>query len=169
MSPFYRPDADLKTDLRSFLDPTALTKSLPPNLRPTLAQILVPHHASLDLIPIPMLRDRAILLSVTKPDMCDLFELKLDIFHKGGLMVWGSQRHRGDNGLNEDWDCEGMEGREWAPWNRRCWEAAPWFLNKWAIAVDGDEGELGKQSRWWKTVREAREVHELGATVHAAV
>jgi hypothetical protein len=119
-----------------------------------------------------MLRDRAILLSVTKPDICDLFELKVDIFHKGGLMVWSSPEHRGDNGLSESWEDQSMEGRDWVPWNRRCWEAAPWFLSKWAIAVDGDEGELGKQSRWWKTVREAREAREaveLGLIVDGSV
>jgi hypothetical protein len=127
--------------------------------------MLVPHHVCLDVIPIPILRDRAILLSVTKPDACDLFDLKVDIFHKGGLMVWGSAGQRGDSGINESWSSESLEGRDYVPWNGKCWEAAPWFLNKWAMAVDGDEGELGKQSRWWKTVREAREAASGAVTV----
>lgn len=169
ISPFYRPDADLRTDPQSLFAPTDITKSLPPNLRPTLAQILVPHHVGLDLIPIPMLRDRAILLSVTKPDKVDLLDLKMDIFQRGGLMVWCSPAQRGDNILDDSWECEALEAKDWVPWNWRCWEAAPWFLRKWAIAVDGDEGELGRQSRWWKTVREAREakvVHESGFAVN---
>ena len=40
------------------------------------------------------------------------------------------------------------------PWDMRSWEAAPWFVKKWKILIDGEEGETRKQSSWWKRVRE---------------
>ncbi|KAM6476782.1 hypothetical protein HDV62DRAFT_374511 [Trichoderma sp. SZMC 28011] len=47
-----------------------MPSAMPANLRPTLSQLLIPHHASLDLIPLPLLRERAIMLSAAMPFGC---------------------------------------------------------------------------------------------------
>ncbi|KAI1302527.1 hypothetical protein F5Y03DRAFT_210891 [Xylaria venustula] len=120
MSPFYRP---------AIQDPTALVTtpshdSLPASLRPTPAQILIPHHASMDLIPLPRLRERAILMCAALPRHFSLWEMKIDIYARNALVV-----------QNRDTS----SGSAPQPWDMRCWEAAPWFLSKWKMVVDTDE------------------------------
>ncbi|KAI0965625.1 hypothetical protein F4678DRAFT_327708 [Xylaria arbuscula] len=120
MSPFYRP---------AIQDPTALVTapshdSLPASLRPTPAQILIPHHASIDLIPLPRLRERAILMCAALPRLFSLWEMKLDIYARNALVV-----------QNRDTS----SGSASQPWDMRCWQAAPWFLSKWKMVVDTDE------------------------------
>jgi hypothetical protein len=147
-SPFYRPDATPQDDpvklfnlycdsLPRSNDVESIT--IPTNLRPTLTQFLVPHHISFDLIPIPLLRDRAIMLSVAMPHAFSVAEIKLDIYQHGGLVVW-KQSDKGE--------CQ--------PWEMRSWEAAPWFLKKWSMAVDGDGGELSRQSSRWQSLRKSQ-------------
>ncbi|KAM0263137.1 hypothetical protein ACHAQJ_001290 [Trichoderma viride] len=152
ISPFYQPNATPQTDPKDLLASANLPTSskVPPNLYPTLAQLLIPHHACLDLIPLPLLRERAIMLSAAMPFSYDLTEFKRDIFRRGGLMVWSTDATRLDNTvINAKSGCL-------QPWDRECWEAAPWFLEKWSIAVDGQQGELGRQSSRWKKLREAQ-------------
>ncbi|CAJ2512595.1 Uu.00g007140.m01.CDS01 [Anthostomella pinea] len=119
MSPFYRPTISPQQD------PTALVASstsgaVPPHLRPTLAQIMIPHHASLDLIPLPALRESAIMLSAAMPHLFDLWEMKLDIYARSALVCW---RH--------------WAGVSCHPWDMASWEVAPWFLRKWRMVVNG--------------------------------
>ncbi|KAJ5895693.1 hypothetical protein N7495_007384 [Penicillium taxi] len=91
-SPFYRPDATPQDDPAMLL-PTALecatlpSSSVPVSLHPTLAQILIPHHASLDLIPSPHFRDSAIMVAAALPQFSNLWELKVDLYTRGGLML----------------------------------------------------------------------------------
>ncbi|KAI0202418.1 hypothetical protein F4808DRAFT_421558 [Astrocystis sublimbata] len=118
MSPFYRPKASL-TELAT----TSSHDSLPPCLRPTLAQILIPHHASLDLIPLPRLRERAILMCAALPHVFSLWELKLDIYTRNALV------------------CSTAGASVSEPWDMRSWQAAPWFVSKWRTVVDADEVE----------------------------
>lgn len=40
-----------------------------------------------------------------------------------------------------------------APWDHRSWEAKPWFLRKYWVLLGGEEGELVRQSEWWRGVR----------------
>jgi hypothetical protein len=85
-----------------------------------MAQILIPHHASLDLIPLPLLRERAIMMTFAMPDIFDLRDLKLDIYTRHALIC----RRDLENGV-----CH--------PWDSRSWEAKPWFMKKWSMAVEG--------------------------------
>lgn len=136
-SPFYRPASAAD-------DPTALLAAVsrpytPKFLQPTLSQILFPHHPIFDLIPIPAFRETAIMLASTSPSLLNSLELKQDIMC-GGLVCWGT-RH-GSN-----------HGGKGQPWDLRSWEAAPWFLKKWRLLVGGKDGDLWKQSMWWRNLR----------------
>ncbi|CAI6094281.1 unnamed protein product [Clonostachys chloroleuca] len=132
MSPFYRPTTPQD-------DPVALLASAishlavepPVYLRPTLAQVLIPHHASLDLIPLPNLRDRAIMLSAAMPTVFNIWELKVDIYERGGLGV--------SKGNGRGW-----RGNQ--PWQRESWVAAPWFLRKWSMFLEDDKEQLSAHS-----------------------
>ncbi|KAI0129804.1 hypothetical protein BJ170DRAFT_617656 [Xylariales sp. AK1849] len=125
MSPFYRPDATPQDDPNLLIlsvqcSATPASQHIPENLRPTLAQLLIPHHASLDLIPLPRFRDRAITLSAALPQFFSLRELKMDIYAHGALVLSGCSS-----------ECQ--------PWDWRSWKAAPWFLRKWSMAVDSQD------------------------------
>jgi hypothetical protein len=150
ISPFYQPS------LASTTDPTALLQqgaastasfkntSIPIHLRPTLAQVLIPHHASLDLIPLPFLRERAILLSAAMPDTFNSWELKFDIYGRGGLTIW----RRSQSGT------ERRSNTMYQPWDMKSWEAAPWFLKKWTMIIGDEESEFYKQSIGWQLIRD---------------
>ncbi|EEU37329.1 uncharacterized protein NECHADRAFT_37081 [Fusarium vanettenii 77-13-4] len=150
ISPFYQPS------LASTTDPTALLQqgaastasfkntSIPIHLRPTLAQVLIPHHASLDLIPIPFLRERAIMLSAAMPNTFNSWELKFDIYGRGGLTIW----RRNQSGT------ERRSNTTYQPWDMKSWEAAPWFLKKWTMIIGDEESEFYKQSIGWQLIRD---------------
>ncbi|OBT66988.1 hypothetical protein VE03_04180 [Pseudogymnoascus sp. 23342-1-I1] len=142
-SPFYRPVTPAD-DPKQLL--AAITRpSTPAHLRPTLAQVLYPHPAFMDLIPIPAFRARAITLAATKPQAFGLWDLKKDMVLEEGLVPWSST---GSSSQSTQ-----MRGRQGQPWDMRSWEAAPWFLRKWRMLVDGEEGELWNQSLWWQRAR----------------
>ncbi|KIA75562.1 hypothetical protein HK57_00665 [Aspergillus ustus] len=125
-SPFYR-QTNSSTDPQALLvDVTASVPFAPAHLRPTLPQILIPHHPLFDLVPIPRLRSRAIILSASVPHLVDMFELKADIV-EGGLLCLGS---RNDVALKPDGSGSGQ------PWEGGSWEIAPWFLSKWKLLLD---------------------------------
>ncbi|KAI0478347.1 hypothetical protein F4859DRAFT_54551 [Xylaria cf. heliscus] len=123
MSPFYRPMAERNGDLAALVAASS-HDSIPPSLRPTVAQILIPHHASLDLIPLPRLRERAILMCAALPHTFSLWDMKLDIYTRNALVCQGR-------------DTSG--GHISQPWDMRSWQAAPWFVSKWNMVVDADE------------------------------
>ncbi|KAJ2998558.1 hypothetical protein NUW58_g274 [Xylaria curta] len=123
MSPFYRPTARMDEDPAMLLAVSS-HESLPASLKPTLAQIFIPHHASLDLIPLPRLRDRAILMCAALPHTFSLWEMKLDIYTRNALVC--HSRSTSDGSISQ-------------PWDRRSWRAAPWFINKWKMVIDTDE------------------------------
>ncbi|KAF9889380.1 hypothetical protein FE257_007490 [Aspergillus nanangensis] len=66
----------------------------------------------LDLLPLPALRRRAIMLAATAPTLLDPVELKKDIVMQGGIICQGEQ-----------------------PWDMRSWVAAPWFKSKWRLLL----------------------------------
>ncbi|PNP78964.1 hypothetical protein FNYG_07829 [Fusarium nygamai] len=146
ISPFYQPN------LSSTLNHAALIQagstilstfnntSIPVHLRPTMAQILIPHHTSLDLIPIPFLRERAIMLSAAMPHVFNNWELKLDIYERGGLTIW---RLKGENVRDT-----------YPPWDMKSWEAAPWFLKKWCMLMGREYDKMNEQSIGWQVVRD---------------
>lgn len=113
-SPFYRSinPIDRPRDLVA----SALNPSFPLHLRPTMAQILIPHHASLDLIPIPLLRERVIMMSFAHPEEFSLLDFKQDIYGRRALFC----------------QCEGPDG-SYQPWDSRRWRMQLWFLKKWKL------------------------------------
>jgi hypothetical protein len=128
VSPFYRPVTS-RDDPKALLA-SASHPSIPTHLQPTLPQILYSHHPYLDLLPYPLLRARLIVLTNLMPHTFDQFDFKRDIYINGGLVCWKT------NGSAQ-------------PWDMRSWEAAPWFLRKWRMLVDGESGDIFKQSKWW--------------------
>lgn len=160
MSPFYRPEMTPRSDPATMStsnpgpgipDSQSLilgagNSRIPDHLAPTFIQMTIPHHASFDLIPIPLLRDRAILLSITMPHRFNIHELKLDIYERGGLTVW-------QQGFESYHHARGRSSCQ--PWEMSSWEAAPWFIEKWCMVVGGPDGDLSQQSLMWRAFRAA--------------
>ncbi|KAJ5130895.1 uncharacterized protein N7515_006934 [Penicillium bovifimosum] len=113
MSPFFK--SITAQDSPQALVASTFNTSVPIHLQPTMAQILVPHHASLDLIPLPLFRERAIMMAFAMPDIFDLWDLKLDIYERHALVC---RRYSAEG------TCQ--------PWDQKSWEAMPWFLQKWS-------------------------------------
>jgi hypothetical protein len=146
-SPFYNPTAATAPHdvaLAAMLAPSPPSSSLqlasvPQYLRPTLPQIMFPHHVCFDLLPLPMLRARLILLSVSAggadSSSTTMAEFKNDVYcGPDALVCWPGA----------------ASGQ---PWDPGCWEAAPWFLRKWKVFVGGEQGELWTNSLLWRQVR----------------
>ncbi|CCT69558.1 uncharacterized protein FFB20_05906 [Fusarium fujikuroi] len=159
ISPFYQPN------LSSTLNHAALIQagsnilstfdntSIPIHLRPTMAQILIPHHTSLDLIPIPFLRERAIMLSAAMPHVFNNWELKLDIYERGGLTIWRLKHEKGESVRDT-----------YPPWDMKSWEAAPWFMKKWCMLMGREYDKMRNQSVGWQIVRDlisSRDIQRL--------
>ncbi|TRX92216.1 hypothetical protein FHL15_006831 [Xylaria flabelliformis] len=112
-----------------------------PDLQPTPAQLAVPHHPSFDVIPWPKFRANICRALAHNPPLIDDGELCLD-FMNDGVRCWGS--NAGDS----------LAGRgQGAPWDSRSWEAAPWFLEKWEFLTDGRDGQMWRNSEWWRAMR----------------
>lgn len=120
----------------------SIFKTLKPDLRPTWEQITMKHCPFFDIIPFPTFRKNLIINQdkVSEEEIChDMME---------GLICWGGV------GISER-DREGSNGRTstGAPWDSRSWEARPWFLRKHWDLLGGEEGELVRQSEWWRIMR----------------
>ncbi|KAI0159803.1 hypothetical protein GGR57DRAFT_438116 [Xylariaceae sp. FL1272] len=126
-SPFYRPLASPHDDPQALIA-SASPANLPEPLKPTLAQILIPHHASFDLIPIPRLRERAILMCAALPHLFSIWEMKIDIYVQNALTC---QRRSTASGFVSQ------------PWDMHAWRASPWFLSKWKMIIDEDTMTAG--------------------------
>ncbi|RHZ43185.1 uncharacterized protein CDV56_100182 [Aspergillus thermomutatus] len=111
-SPFYRPYTAMSDD-PAFLLARVTHPAIPVHLRPTLPQILFPHHPLLDLLPLPALRAKAITFAATAPSLLDAVDFKLDIVERGGIV------------------CSSAPGMQ--PWDMRAWTIAPWFSRKWRL------------------------------------
>ncbi|KAI0905344.1 hypothetical protein F4823DRAFT_144219 [Ustulina deusta] len=123
------------------LQPRAL-QCMKPDLVPTPAQIAIPHHPSFDVIPWPDFRSNVCIALAQNPPSIDDDELCLDLMNDG-VRCWGSTT--GDS----------LQGRgKGAPWDQRSWEAAPWFLEKWAMFTGGRNGDMWKNSEWWRSMRD---------------
>ncbi|KAI0445130.1 hypothetical protein F4803DRAFT_204593 [Xylaria telfairii] len=134
------PLAAMEVDEDRALEPEALVCEKR-DLRPTPAQRAVPHHPSFDVIPWPEFREKICAALAHKPPLIDDGELCLD-FMNDGVRCWGSGA--GDS----------LAGRgQGAPWDSRSWEAAPWFLEKWAFLTDGRDGQMWRNSEWWWAMR----------------
>ncbi|KAJ4268523.1 hypothetical protein NW762_002586 [Fusarium torreyae] len=140
ISPFYRAYAD--TDPNRDAIVTSVqggSRALHFDLRPTRQQVLVEHHPFLDVIPFREIRDN-IITHMNDMDEDAFFHDSLN-----HLTCWGSVAgaHTG------------------SPWDGRSWEATEGFLQKWSHIVGGEEGELARNSRWWRSLRGERTVTEV--------
>ncbi|KAH8684882.1 hypothetical protein BGZ60DRAFT_175856 [Tricladium varicosporioides] len=134
-SPFYHPSNATMENMDSLV--MGYVGKVAPDLQPTPAQLIYPHHPWLDLVPFPMFRERALVFSSTNPPAFDLHDLKMDIFMNNGMFCW---RNAGKIGDGHAWD-------------RRSWEAEPWFLKKWWVLLGGEESDIWKQTRWWRGMK----------------
>ncbi|KAJ9497042.1 hypothetical protein H2202_007514 [Exophiala xenobiotica] len=160
MSPFYQPslslvltppagsasavqstnfDADFASDPQlAFLGP----------LRPCLAQVLFPHHACIDLLPLPRLRETAVMLNVRAAQQAEgaagstsrsrsgfdgVQELKKDVYVRQGVRFRGTGELTGDEYIMYD---ERRVRHCGHPWESGSWAIAPWFARKWKHLVD---------------------------------
>ncbi|KAF5026629.1 hypothetical protein F66182_1255 [Fusarium sp. NRRL 66182] len=140
VSPFYRANADAEPNTDAIIAAVQRgSRALHFDLRPTRQQILVEHHPFLDVIPFRDIRDN-IIKHMNVMDEDEFFHDSLN-----HLTCWGSVAgaHTG------------------SPWDCRSWEATDEFLQKWSHIVGGEEGELAKNSRWWKSLRGERVVIEI--------
>jgi hypothetical protein len=141
-SPFYRPDVACAADdaiVRSVQSTFACLKR---DLRPTKEQILIPHPGYIDALPWPDVRSRIIELIAHDPPLFDEDQFCMDM-ENDGLRCWGSVSVRpGAQTMGSG-----------APWDARSWEAKTWFLAKWSFVVGGEEGELSRNSLWWREMR----------------
>ncbi|KAK5073727.1 hypothetical protein LTS08_002175 [Lithohypha guttulata] len=91
----------------------SLAPSLPYALKPTQLQLTTPHHAYIDLIPSPSLRDRLIAIG---PANCNTFLMEVctiacEIEDNGQMTVWG------EDWLNEfSWEFSAAVLERWGGW-----------------------------------------------------
>jgi len=114
---------------------------LKPCLRPSTIQLVHPHHPYLDILPFPSFRTRVLQLLMVQPPPIDPDELCQDL-QSDGIVCWGSTARYGRDSVGPG-----------VPWDIRSWEIQPWFLKKWWLLIDGADGEMYQQTRWWCEVR----------------
>ncbi|KAL2379669.1 hypothetical protein RJZ90_005120 [Blastomyces dermatitidis] len=147
LSPFFWPSSGLDSD-----DDTAKTNTictvqrvfstLKPDLRPSIEQITVQHHPYIDILPFPTLRNNLI----THQEEIDKDEFFHDML--AGLVCWGS------GGIGKkDRQVSTKPISTGTPWDARSWEAKMWFLKKYWPLLGGEDGELVRQSEWWRSIR----------------
>lgn len=90
-----------------------LASGLPYSLKPTQLQLTTPHHAYIDLIPSPTLRDRLIAIG---PANCNTFLMEVctiacEIEDNGQMTIWG------EDWLNEfSWEFSAAVLERWGGW-----------------------------------------------------
>jgi hypothetical protein len=114
------------------------------HLRPCATQLMYRHHPYIDVLPFPTFRERLIKLACAEEPMIDEDELCKDL-ENDGLICWGSSPDGGSAATGSG-----------APWDIRSWEAQGWFMKKWWILIGGAEGEIYKQTQWWREMRGER-------------
>lgn len=137
-SPFYQPQISHEVAQATC---AAEFVHLKPQLRPSAIQLTSPHHPYLDILPFPAFRNCAIQLLQVQPQPFDPAELCRDL-KSDGLICWGSTARDGGDTTGSG-----------APWDIRSWEMQPWFRRKWWLLIDGFDGEMSQQTRWWREVR----------------
>jgi hypothetical protein len=143
LSPFFRPgaasadraDNTVRTVQRIF-------ETLKPDLRPGREQITVEHHPFIDILPFPTLRRNLI----TNQKKFDEDEFCEDIL--AGLVCWG-----GAGVGQKDREASTGYASSGTPWDVRSWEARAWFVKKHWGLLGGEDGELVRQSEWWRGIR----------------
>ncbi|KAL6692440.1 hypothetical protein J3F84DRAFT_384045 [Trichoderma pleuroticola] len=144
-SPFYRQSlefADDATRNRTISMVQQMYKTLKPDLRPIAEQIVIKHHPYIDILPFPTLRSNLIVHQK---------EINEDEFLNDtltGLMCWG-----GAGTVKSDSDNVTGHAATETVWDVQSWEAKAWFLKKYWWLLGGEDGELVRQSEWWRSVR----------------
>ncbi|EUC46611.1 hypothetical protein COCMIDRAFT_65946, partial [Bipolaris oryzae ATCC 44560] len=142
-SPFFRPfrntigDSGIEGVVKTM---QSIFKSLKPDLRPIKEQIVIRHHPIIDLLPFPTLRKNLI----AKQDCFYNQELYYDLI--SGLVCWAGVGRSAENSAPGS-------ASTITPWDGRSWEARTWFLQKYWTELGGEEGELVRQSEWWRRMR----------------
>lgn len=144
-SPFFRPSAVMADDTaRSNLIRTVQEtfKTLKPDLRPSQEQITIEHHPIIDILPFRTLR-RNLITRQHDIDEDEFFEDMLS-----GLVCWGGAgMGKRDRQVSTGYASTGT------PWDVRSWEGKLWFLKKYWALLGGEDGELVRQSEWWRSIR----------------
>ncbi|KAL3471909.1 hypothetical protein BJX99DRAFT_236599 [Aspergillus californicus] len=134
--------ADASVKANTVRNVRAAFKSLKPDMRPSAEQIFVPHHPYIDIIPFPSLRKYLIAHQDEIDEDCLFHDLLT------GLVCWGGGGlSKSDRNLSTGYASTGT------PWDVRSWEARTWFLKKYWVWLGGEEGELVRQSEWWRNIR----------------
>ncbi|XHG00940.1 hypothetical protein AWENTII_004348 [Aspergillus wentii] len=141
-SPFFRPTTNdiVKSNMINTVQ--RIFKTLKPDMRPSSEQITVQHHPYIDILPFPTLRKNLI---IHQEDF-DEDEFFLDMLN--GLVCWGGA----GVGRRDREEATGYVSTG-TPWDVRSWEARGWFLKKYWMLLGGEEGELVRQSEWWRGMR----------------
>ena len=145
LSPFFWSSAETANDMvKANIIATVqrIFKTLKPDLRPSGEQITVRHHPYIDILPFPTLRKNL----VTHQDEIDEDEFFHDMLT--GLVCWGGA----GVGRKDRDDSTGYTSTG-TPWDVRSWEASVWFLRKYWTLLGGEDGELVRQSEWWRSIR----------------
>ena len=111
---------------------TALAPTLPLQLKPTELQLRTPHHAYIDMIPSPMLRERLITVGPANSNtfMTQVCTIACEIEDTGQMTVWG-----------EDW------------LNEFAWEFSADVLERWGGWLL--TWEWGQRANYWRRQRGA--------------
>lgn len=145
LSPFFLSSTDSADDMvkaNMICTVQRIFKTLKPDLRPSSEQITVEHHPYIDILPFPTLRKNLI----THQDEIDEDEFFNDMLT--GLVCWGGA----GIGRKDREDSTGYASTG-TPWDVRSWEARVWFSTKYWTLLGGEDGELVRQSEWWRSIR----------------
>ncbi|KAK8128454.1 hypothetical protein PG984_009562 [Apiospora sp. TS-2023a] len=141
-SPFFRPGLDELSGVHAISTVQKIFRTLKPDLRPGCEQVTVAHHPFIDCLPFPTLRRN---LLVHRAHI-DAEQLQFDVIE--GLVCWGGA------GISkrDSKDSTGCASTG-TPWDVRSWEAKECFLRKYWTLLGGEDGELVRQSEWWRGIR----------------
>ena len=145
LSPFFWPTAESADDMvKAYAIHTSqeIFKILKPDLRPSSEQITIRHHPYIDILPFPTLRSNLI----AHQEEIDEDEFFHDMLN--GLVCWGGA----GVGKKDREESTGYASTG-TPWDVRSWEARTWFLKKYWNLLGGEDGELVRQSEWWRNIR----------------
>jgi hypothetical protein len=145
VSPFFRDNSETSdtTDPNSVVRRIqTIFKILHQDVRPIREQITTMHRPLIDVLPFPTLRKNLL----TSRDPIDEEQFYDDLLN--GLVCWGGVGvEKGDGDSSTGAMATGT------PWDSRSWEARTWFLQKYWALLGGEEGELVRQSEWWRNMR----------------
>ena len=145
LSPFFWSTAESADDMvkaHAVYTSQNIFKTLKPDLRPSSEQITIRHHPYIDILPFPTLRNNLI----AHQEEIDEDEFFYDMLN--GLVCWGGA----GVGKKDREDSTGYASTG-TPWDVRSWEGRVWFLKKYWNLLGGEDGELVRQSEWWRNIR----------------